>query len=82
MPVAVRCGATAQLFDAAKKADAAIADGIARGDFLPLMAWLRENVHGKGSLLSTRDLLAQATGSALDPKVYEAHLKRRYLEDR
>jgi carboxypeptidase Taq len=69
----------AQLFDAATKADADIMPGIGRGDFAPLLAWLRTNIHAKGSLLSTRDLLIQATGRPLDPAVFETHLKRRYL---
>ncbi len=42
----------AQLFDAAKRADPAILPRIGRGDFAPLMAWLRENVHGKASRAS------------------------------
>ncbi|MBI3443850.1 MAG: carboxypeptidase M32 [Magnetospirillum sp.] len=69
----------AQLFDAAGKADADVAPGIGRGDFKPLLAWLRANIHSKGSLLSTSDLLTQATGRPLDPAVFEAHLRRRYL---
>ena len=27
---------------------------IGQGDFAPLLAWLRANVHGKGSLTPTR----------------------------
>jgi carboxypeptidase Taq len=69
----------AQIFAAAKRADPAIPGAIARGDFAPLLAWLRANVHGKGSLLSTSDLLRQATGSSLDARIYQDHLKRRYL---
>jgi carboxypeptidase Taq len=69
----------AQLFDAAKRADPAILPGIAKGDFAPLLAWLRANVHGKGSLLSTRELVAAATGRPLDASVYERHLRARYL---
>ena len=69
----------AQLFDAAQRADTAIMPGIGKGDFSPLLSWLRSHVHGKGSLLSTRDLLTQATGRPLDPKVFEDHLRRRYL---
>jgi carboxypeptidase Taq len=53
--------------------------GIGKGDFSPLLSWLRSNVHGKGSLLSTRELLTQATGRPLDPKVFENHLRQRYL---
>ena len=69
----------AQLFAAATRADGAILPGIAKGDFAPLFAWLRANVHGKGSLLTTRELLMEATGSALDARIYEDHLRRRYL---
>jgi carboxypeptidase Taq len=69
----------AQLFAAAKRADAAILPGLAGGDFAPLLAWLRTNVHGKGSLLSATDLVTQATGGPLDAAIYERHLETRYL---
>lgn len=69
----------AQLFDAATRADDDILPGIGRGDFAPLRGWLGANVHAKGSSLSTRELLVQATGRPLDAKVFEAHLRRRYL---
>lgn len=69
----------AQLFAAARAADSGIEPGIARGDFGPLLSWLRANVHGKGSSLSTRDLLVAATGKPLDAAVFKAHLTRRYL---
>ena len=69
----------AQLFAAAKRADPTILPVIAKGDFTPLLGWLRTNVHGKGSLLSTTELVRQATGAPLDARIYEEHLKRRYL---
>ena len=69
----------AQLFDAATGAVPDILPGIGRGDFSPLLAWLRTNVHGKGSLLSTRELITAATGRPLDPAVFERHLRQRYL---
>ncbi|RXF73889.1 carboxypeptidase M32 [Hansschlegelia zhihuaiae] len=71
----------AQLFDAAKRADPDILPAIGRGDFAPLVAWLRANVHGQGCLYETDDLLTRATGRALDAGVFKAHLKRRYLEE-
>ena len=70
----------AQLFDAAKLARPEIPAFLGRGDFSPLMAWLRENVHGKGSLLPTRELLIAATGRPLDPEIFLRHLRTRYLE--
>ena len=68
----------AQLFDATTTADPDILPGIGRGDFMPLLAWLRVNVHEKGSLLETDDLVTAATGRPLDAEVFKAHLKRRY----
>ncbi len=69
----------AQLFAAAKRANPGIPAAIARGDFAPLLAWLRPNVHAKASLLPTRELIREATGSPLDPAVFERHLTERYL---
>jgi len=71
--------AAAQIFQAAVATVPAIPDDIARGRFASLVDWLRANVHGKGSLLSTRDLLVQATGRPLDTQAFKAHLQRRYL---
>ncbi len=70
----------AQLFDAARRSDPAIAKGVADGDFRPLLAWLRRHVHGRGSFLSTRALMTEATGRPLDPAVFKAHLQARYLD--
>jgi carboxypeptidase Taq len=69
----------AQLFAAAKGADPAILPAISRGEFAPLVAWLRANVHAKGSRYSTAEIIAQATGRPLDAAAYERHLEARYL---
>jgi carboxypeptidase Taq len=71
--------AAAQLFAAAKAAAPEIPAAIGRGDFAPLVGWLRQNVHAWGSFHSTDDLLQQATGHPLDPQAFEAHLTARYL---
>jgi carboxypeptidase Taq len=71
--------AAAQLFDAARHADPEIMPAIGRGDFQPLLAWLRRHVHGEASRLTPADLIHQATGRPLDPAVFLAHLKSRYL---
>ena len=69
----------AQLFDSAKRADSSILPAIGQGDFRPLVAWLKANVHARASSLSTPELLTQATGRPLDPAPFKAHLQRRYL---
>jgi len=68
-----------QLFEAAKKAVPEIEPAIAKGDFKPLFGWLKTHVHTKGSLLTANELLIEATGKPLDPKIFKAHLKARYL---
>ena len=70
----------AQFFAAAKAKHPEIPACIAKGDFAPLLAWLRENVHGKGSLLSNDDLIRHATGKTLDAAVFKQHLRARYLQ--
>jgi carboxypeptidase Taq len=71
----------AQLFDAATRADDNVLPGLGRGDFSPLVNWLRTNIHSQGSLLPADQLLTKATGRPLDASVYERHLRRRYLEE-
>jgi carboxypeptidase Taq len=68
----------AQIFEAACKAEPEILPSIGRGEFSPLVGWLRANIHAKGSLLETDALLTQATGRPLDASVFKAHLRRRY----
>ncbi len=72
--------AAAQLFAAATEQDSAIVPAIERGDFSPLLAWLGSNVHRKASRFTTDEVMEQATGRPLDPKVFERHLRTRYLE--
>ncbi len=71
--------AAAQIFAAARQADATITAAIAKGDFKPLLAWLGQAIHAQGSLLSVPELLTQATGRALDADLFKTHLKDRYL---
>ena len=71
--------AAAQLFAAAKAAEPGILPGIARGDFAPLLGWLRANVHAAGSSGTTDEILERATGAPLSAGPYRAHLEARYL---
>lgn len=53
---------------------------VGAGRLTGVVGWLRENVHGKGSLLSTDELLESATGETLNVDYFLDHLKARYLE--
>ena len=69
----------AQLFAAATRDDPGIRPGIAHGDFAPLLAWLRRQVHGKGSRYATAEIVAAATGAPLGVAAFRRHLESRYL---
>ena len=71
--------AAAQLFAAARAAVPEIPEAIGRGDFAPLMAWLKDKVHAQGARYTTDELLERATGKPFDPEVFKAHLAARYL---
>ena len=70
--------AAAQLYAAAKAARPEIPEAVGRGDFTPLVGWLRTEVHGRASLLDTDGLLTAATGAPLSTAAFKAHLTRRY----
>jgi len=69
----------AQVFGAAKQGRPEIIDGIRAGNFQPLLTWLRENIHSKGSNQPTRQLLQDVTGQPLNTDIFKAHLRHRYL---
>lgn len=69
----------AQLFAAAAGSIPELDGKISAGEFAPLIAWLGERVHGKGSLLSTAQLVEAATGEPLGTAAFENHLRNRYL---
>ncbi|MCW3473355.1 carboxypeptidase M32 [Limobrevibacterium gyesilva] len=71
--------AAAQLMAAARRAVPDLDAALSRGDLGPQVGWLREKVHGQGSLLGFNDLLQAATGKKLDPADFQAHLTARYL---
>ena len=71
--------AAAQFMAAARRDAPALDAALGRGDFGPLLDWLRTRVHSQGSRLGFSDLLLAATGKPLDPADFEAHLAARYL---
>jgi carboxypeptidase Taq len=69
----------AQLMEAAREQVSGLDEAFGRGDFRPLLTWLRVHVHGVGSRFSFQEILERATGRALDPLAFQEHLRRRYL---
>ncbi|MGE4480309.1 carboxypeptidase M32 [Acidocella sp.] len=71
--------AAAQLMAAAREALPDLDGALGRGDLAPLTRWLAEHVHGRGASAGFNELLRDATGEALNPAYFEAHLSARYL---
>ncbi|MGE3743555.1 MAG: carboxypeptidase M32, partial [Geminicoccaceae bacterium] len=69
----------AQLFRAAHAQMPDLLFAIGQGDFAPLLGWLRENVHGQGSLPRFSELVERASGGPLAVEPFLAHLRERYL---
>ncbi|PSC02820.1 carboxypeptidase [Alsobacter soli] len=67
----------AQLFEAAMRVDG-VSDGLDRGDYAPLGAWLRDRVWRHGRRRSRTEILQHATGSPLAPDAYIRRLAERY----
>ncbi len=66
-------------FMAAMKKTVDVDGAIRSGDLSPIFTWLSDNIWSQGSLLSTDDLVTQATGEALNAKHFKDHLIGRYL---
>lgn len=71
----------AQLFRAAQAEVPGLLDSIGKGDFAPMLGWLRERVHGQGARPSFEGLVVEATGGPLTPEPFVEHLRERYLGD-
>jgi carboxypeptidase Taq len=56
-----------------------LVDMTSRGEFAPLLEWLRANIHARASRLSTGELVEAATGMPLGAAAFERHLRGRYL---
>ena len=52
---------------------------IAVGNLAPVFDWLERNIWSQGSRWQTNELVTRATGEALNPAHFRAHLERRYL---
>lgn len=68
----------AQLWTAVRAAHPDLEDAFARGEFGPLLRWLRENIHAQGRRYSALELVRRVTGEELSPRHLVAYLRERY----
>jgi len=69
---------SAQLHESAMR-DPNVAQSFEKGDFLPLLTWMREKIHRHGSAYFPQDLIKNATGETTQTTAYLTHLKKRFL---
>ncbi len=68
----------AQLFAAAKRELGDLEAMFARGEFAPLLSWLRAHIHEPGQTYWPRDLITKATGEAPSPEPLIRYLEEKY----
>ncbi|MEW6046451.1 MAG: carboxypeptidase M32 [Bacillota bacterium] len=69
-----------QFYEQACRERPGIEEGISRGDFTPLLSWLREKIHVHGAKLKPKELVQLVTGGPMRVDPYVAYLKRKYGE--
>ena len=65
----------AQFFEQARKDVGDLDAMFARGEFAPLLAWLRKNIHSHGKRYRARDLVKRVTGHELSAEPLMRHLR-------
>ncbi len=68
----------AQFFDSLKTALPDWEALVRRGEFAPLLAWLRTNIHRHGRVYTAGDLCRRVTGGPLDPSHFLRYLTQKY----
>ena len=68
----------AQLYAKAVADLPGLEEGFAKGDYAPLLAWLRDKVHREGRRVPPATLIERAVGGPIDAKPLLAHLRGRY----
>ena len=71
----------AQFWDSLRESVERVDELIAGGEFAPILAWLRDNVHSLGAKLEVPALVEHATGKPLSVAPYLRYLERKYLSD-
>lgn len=69
----------AQWFAAMRRWTPELDQRIAAGDASPVFEWLEANIWSQGRRWSTAEIVRNATGEALNPDYFRAHLEARYL---
>jgi carboxypeptidase Taq len=68
---------SAQFWAAARRDLPDLEEGFARGEFAPLLEWLRERIHRQGSRFTPPELVERVTGAPLTPRPLMEYFEER-----
>ena len=68
----------AQLYDAIRDAIPSIMEQVSRGEFTPLLGWLRQQIHTVGKRKTTLEIVRDATGRDASAKSFMNYLETKY----
>jgi carboxypeptidase Taq len=68
----------AQFFRTMKRDLPGMEEELVRGEFAPVLSWLRDKVHRLGRLVPAPELCRQVTGESLDPTCLADYLEAKY----
>lgn len=70
----------AQFYHCAEQDLGNLEDHFRKGEFEPLLHWLRQNIHSEGRRYRSRDLMRKVTGEDLNPRYLLSYLESKYGE--
>lgn len=70
----------AQFYETAKEKIPALQEQVASGDTLPLLSWLRKEIHSQGRRMKSEELCQHVTGKPLDASYFVRYLLDKYRE--
>ena len=68
---------SAQIYNQLEEEIENIDEKISNGEFEEIRSWLKENIHSKGCIMKTEDLIDEVVGG-LDPEEFVNHLENKY----
>ncbi len=69
---------SAQFYDTIKKTIPNLDREISKGNFAPILLWLRKNIHSKGKTYRAGELVKKITGEDLNSKYFTEYLEHKY----
>ncbi|HDQ34937.1 MAG TPA: carboxypeptidase M32 [Chloroflexi bacterium] len=71
---------SAQLYARAKQELPGLEEGFTRGEFAPLLQWLRDHVHAHGSKFTAPELLERELGEEIRAQPYLEYMRAKYTD--